>query len=196
MRNRNTDKEQLVKQKAIECIVKDGLEGFSMNKLAKACGISVATLYIYYKDKDDLILKIALEQGDKMGDAMIAGLDPEMSFAEGLRIQWENRYRQMIENPWLSQFFDQIRSSTYHEKFNEMFMIKFKTILGRFMNNAIERGEINEMPFEVYWAIAFAPLYALIRFHLEGQSMGGKSFAMTDAVLWETFDRAVKGLMN
>ena len=47
MRTRDTDKEQLVKQKAIELLVNDGLDGFSMNKLAKACDIAVATLDIY-----------------------------------------------------------------------------------------------------------------------------------------------------
>ena len=46
MRTRNTCKEQLVKEKAVELLVSDGLEGFSMNKLARACDISVATLYI------------------------------------------------------------------------------------------------------------------------------------------------------
>ena len=61
MRTRNQDKEQLVKEEALKMLVNEGLEGFSVNKLAKRCGISVATLYIYYKDKDDLILKIAKE---------------------------------------------------------------------------------------------------------------------------------------
>jgi TetR/AcrR family transcriptional repressor of multidrug resistance operon len=70
MRTRNTDKVQLVKQKAIELIVKNGLEGFSMNKLARACNVSVATLYIYYKDRDDLIIKVAVEEGRLMGDAI------------------------------------------------------------------------------------------------------------------------------
>ena len=37
MRLRDTKKENLVKSKAIELIVNEGLEGFSMNKLAKAC---------------------------------------------------------------------------------------------------------------------------------------------------------------
>ena len=64
MRTRNTGKEQLVKQKAIKLVVRDGFEGFSMNKLARACGISVATLYIYYKDKDDLIIRVALEEAN------------------------------------------------------------------------------------------------------------------------------------
>ncbi|WP_245895661.1 TetR/AcrR family transcriptional regulator [Flavobacterium album] len=63
MRTRNADKEELVKQKAIELLVKEGFQGFSMNKLAKASGISVATLYIYYQDKDDLIKQIGIEIG-------------------------------------------------------------------------------------------------------------------------------------
>ncbi|MES1219353.1 MAG: helix-turn-helix domain-containing protein, partial [Bacteroidota bacterium] len=63
MRTRNTDKQQLVKEQAIEMIVKEGVEGFGMNRLANACGISVATLYIYYKDKEDLIRKIGIEIG-------------------------------------------------------------------------------------------------------------------------------------
>ena len=58
MRSRDSVKVDLVKQKAIELLVRSGVEGFSVNKLAKACGISVATLYIYYRDKDDLIRKV------------------------------------------------------------------------------------------------------------------------------------------
>ena len=92
MRTRNADKEQLVKQTAIDMIVKSGLEGFSMNKLAKACKISVATLYIYYKDRDDLILNIAMESGKLMSDAVIKDFDPELPFEDGLRQQWKNRY--------------------------------------------------------------------------------------------------------
>ena len=52
MRTRDVNKEVIVKQKAIEMLVSQGVEGFGMNRLAKECGISVATLYIYYSDKD------------------------------------------------------------------------------------------------------------------------------------------------
>jgi TetR/AcrR family transcriptional repressor of multidrug resistance operon len=194
MRIRNTDKVQLVKQKAIELIVKHGLEGFSMNKLAKACSISVATLYIYYKDRDDLILKIAIEEGALMGDAMIKDFDPEMLFEQGLRKQWENRYNYMVANPIMTLFFEQLRSSSYQQIFLSSFLKDFKLVMGKFMDNIIARGEIDVMPFEVYWSVAFAPLYNLIRFENEGQSMAGKPFKMTDEILWKTFDLVVKAL--
>ncbi len=194
MRIRNIDKVQLVKQTAIALIVKDGLEGFSMNKLAKACSISVATLYIYYKDRDDLILKIAHEEGTVMAEAMIKDFNPDMPFEDGLRRQWKNRYQYMVDNPLMNSFFEQLRTSSYQEEFLAGFLTEFKVTMGKFMHNIINRGEIEVMPFEVYWSIAFSPLYNLIRFDNEGQSIGGMPFKMTDEILWKTFDLVVKAL--
>lgn len=196
MRTRDEDKVRLVKEKALESIVKDGFEGFSMNKLAKACGISVATLYIYYKDKDDLIISIAKEEGDHMCDAMIKDFHPNLSFEHGMRVQWTNRYQYVIQNPLAYLFFEQLRISTYQERFLDNFMKKFKGVISEFMQNVVAKGEINPMPLEVFWSIAYAPLYSLVRFDKEGHSVGGKPFKMTEDVLWQTFDLAIKALKN
>ncbi|RZK60147.1 MAG: TetR/AcrR family transcriptional regulator [Pedobacter sp.] len=196
MRVRDEEKVQLVKQKALESLVKDGFEGFSMNKLAKACGISVATLYIYYKDKDDLIISIANEEGEKMAAAMIENFTPSLSFEEGMRIQWQNRYAYVVTNPLAYQFFEQLRTSSYQVKFLETFMKKFKIVISEFMHNVVARGEMNPMPLEVFWSVAYAPLYSLLRFDREGQSVGGKPFKMTEEILWQTFDLVIKALKN
>ena len=193
MRIRDIDKENLVKQKSIELIVKEGLEGFSMNKLAKACKISVNTLYIYYKDRDDLITKIACEEGKRMSDAMISEFDSNAGFEEGLRMQWKIRYKYLIDKPLLSSFFDQLQSSTYQRRFTAA-INGYKDMVSQFMQNAIDRGEIDKMPLEVYWVVAFAPLYALMNFHHKGQSPAGKPFKMNDKLLWKTFDLVVKAL--
>jgi len=194
MRTRNTDKELLVKQQAMEMLVADGFEGFSVNKLAKVCGISVATLYIYYKDKDDLIIKIAIEEGKRMTGVVFKDFDPDTSFARGLRKQWENRFAWMMQNPTASLFFEQLRSSSYGDKVFKCMTGDFKDIMDKFCKNAVRNGEINKMSLEAFWATAFAPLYTLVRFHNEGRSIGGKPFTMSQKVLWETFDIVIKGL--
>jgi len=193
MRTRNIDKEKLVKQKAIELIVKEGLEGFSMNKLAKVCKISVNTLYIYYKDRDDLIIKIACEEGKLLSDTMTSEFDSEAGFEDGLRSQWKSRYKFLINKPLLNSFFDQLQSSTYQQQISEA-TNEYKDKVTRFVQNAINRGEINDLPLEVYWAIAFSPLYTLINFHHKGKGPAGKPFKMNDELLWKTFDLVVKAL--
>lgn len=196
MRVRNEGKVALVKQKAIEGLVSDGLEGFSMNKLAKACGISVATLYIYFKDKDDLIISIAKEEGERMADVFIENFNPESSFEEGMRVQWINRYHYLQSNPMTYLLFEQLRTSTYQERFLEDFMGKFKKVIGEFMDNVVRRGEVSPMPLEVFWSVAYGPLYSLVRFDKEGQSVGGKPFKLSDQILWQTFDLVIRALKN
>ncbi|MDR6786569.1 TetR/AcrR family transcriptional repressor of multidrug resistance operon [Pedobacter africanus] len=194
MRARDVNKVELVKQKAIALLVEMGFEGFTMNKLAKACKISVATLYIYYQDKDDLILKIGLEEVERMSRIMLENFDPDCSFAEGLRQQWKNRAKCVLENPLTAQMIEQLRSSTYQDQIFEAFGEVFREPLGKFMHNAIERGEIVAMPLEAYWCVAFGPLYNLLRFHNEGKSLSGKPFVLTDEVLWSAFDVVLKAL--
>jgi hypothetical protein len=156
----------------------------------------VATLYIYYKDKDDLILKIAEEEGQKMTNKLMKGFDPALPFEEGLRIQWQNRFNYMIKNPKMGMFFEQLRSSSYHKNIQGTFFEHFKATLSKFMNNAMDRGEIDRMPVETYWSIAFGPLYTLIRFYQQGYALNGKPFKITNKMLWQLFDLVLKSLLK
>ncbi len=194
MRPRDESKIQSIRQLAVEMISKEGLEGFGINKLAKAAGVSPATIYIYYKDKDDLIISISQEEGRRMSQAILKGFDPSMSFEEGLWIQWKNRSKYMLHHKKCSAFYEQLGNSAYREKMTDTIALEFKKVMAAFVDNAIQRGEIEPMPLEVYWCIAFAPLYSLTRFHNEGRSIGGNKFALSEKIMKMTFDRVVKAL--
>ena len=196
MRIRDIDKEKLVIENAIDQIVQDGFQGFSMNKLAKACNISVATLYIYYKDKDDLILKIGGTIALDFFTSTVKDFSPEMPFEEGLWKQWENRSLFALKNPKEVAFFEIIKHSPYGEailnsstKFSD-----FRTSMHQFIENALRNNELVPMTFEVFWAIAYGPLYTLLNFHKEGKSMGGKPFILTNKMIREAFQAAIKAL--
>lgn len=194
MRTRDENKEQLVRQKALELLVNQGFEGFSMQKLAKAAGVSPATLYIYYKDKEDLITSIGIEIGKKFSANLLKDFDPLLPFADGLRIQWRNRIQYALENKLETEFYEQIRSSSFRDKVVESFVSDFKTSMGQFVTNAIKRGELNPMPIEVFWSVAYAPLYNLIRFHNEGQSIAGKPFMLSEETVNQTLELVLKAL--
>ncbi|MBI3882822.1 MAG: TetR/AcrR family transcriptional regulator [Sphingobacteriales bacterium] len=194
MRTRSLDKQELVKQKAVEMMAAKGFESFSMNKLAKACNISVATLYIYYKDKDDLIIKIGIEEGQRMTDFIIKDFDPELPFEQGLRFQWQKRFDYTMNNALYGLFFEQLRTSSYHDKVFSSLHGNFKESMGKFVKGAVLRGEIDPVSVEVYWAVAYGPLYTLIRFAHEGRSIGGRPFTIDEQTLWQAFDLVVKAL--
>jgi TetR/AcrR family transcriptional repressor of multidrug resistance operon len=194
MRTRDDNKIHSIREKAIEMIVEQGFDGFSMQKLAKAANVSPATLYIYYKDREDLILQLWIESFKEMAEITLKNFDPGMSFSEGLRIQWMNRAKYCLKNPQQMQFMEQLRHSPLQERALDIMGADFKKAMRTFVHNSIKRNELVKLKVEVYWSIAFAPLYNLIKFHFEGKSMGGDKFTLTDKTLNETLQLVIKAL--
>lgn len=194
MRIRNATKELLVKQKAIELLLKDGFDGFSMQKLAKACDISVGTLYIYYKNKEDLIIKIGIEEGKRMTQATMKNFSPDMPFAEGLKIQWENRAEYWLKNKEASLFFENIKHTQYGEIVLNEISGGFRPIMKKFSENAIAKKQLHFLSFESYWSVAFGPLYTLLKFEQTGKSVGNKPYKFSKQVMYQTLELVLKAL--
>ncbi len=194
MRTRNEQKELLVKEKAIELLVKYGFEGFSMQKLAKAARISPATLYIYYSDKDDLIKKLGIELGNKMSEITLDGFNGKMTLSEGLKKQWENRARFWLEHSREANAYEVIRHSPHGQYITQIISASFRPVMEEFARNAIKNNELRPMPFEVYWSVAFGPLYTMVKFHLEGKSKGDKPFVFSKKLMYEALELVLKAL--
>jgi TetR/AcrR family transcriptional regulator, multidrug resistance operon repressor len=195
MRTRDELKENAVKEKALDLFVSEGFDGLSMQKLAKAAGVSPATLYIYYKDRDDLIIQLWEEEMRKMTEATLQNFNPEMSFEEGLKIQWLNRARFFIANPKSMHFMEQIKYSPYHEICLQRMDKRFSDELSLFMRNAVSRGELVKTPIEVYWSIAFAPLYQLVKMHMLGRGIPPtQKFQLDEKIINQTLKLVLKAL--
>ncbi|HVI43422.1 MAG TPA: TetR/AcrR family transcriptional regulator, partial [Chitinophaga sp.] len=194
MRLRDEQKELLIKQKAIDMIVSEGLEGFGVNKLAKAADVAPGTIYIYYRNKEDLIMQLCLEVSSNILRSSIRGLQPEMSFGDGMRLQWKNRYQYAVRHPQEVQFIEKVRYSSIYEKITEALTVEYGSALGAFIQASRKRNELAEMSFEMYWSLAFAPLYQLINFSQQITAKGTRRFVLTEAKLNEALHRVLKGL--
>lgn len=194
MRTRDVNKENSIREKAIEMIVKEGLDGFSMQKLAKAAAVSPATLYIYYKDRDDLITQIATDISNRLMESSLKGMHPKMSFADGMALQWKNRMEFFLKYPLDIEFIEQIRYTPIYDAVKKTLRQNFGDVLGKFVHNAINRGELTPLPFEVYWAVAFAPLYQLIKFHTQGETPANEHFTINEKIVDQTLQLVLKAL--
>lgn len=193
MRTRDINKESTIREKAIEMIVNHGFDGLSMHKLAKAAEVSVATIYIYYKDREDLIQKLYTAETKKMAEATLVNFDPDCHFDEGLKIQWLNRMKYCLENPYSMQFTEQLRNSPLVDR--SVMDRRFLDAMSKFVHNAIDRGELLPLPVEIYWSVAFAPLYQLVKFHISRSSMPGRpSFILDEKQINLTLGLVLKAL--
>lgn len=194
MRIRDTHKEALVKQHAVAMLLRDGFDGFSMQKLARACGISVGTLYIYYKNKEDLIISLGIEEGKRMLRETMKGFTADMPFAEGLKIQWENRASYWLKNKEAAKFYEKIKRTPYAEPILEDIGQSFRPVMQSFVKNAIANKQLHFMSFESYWSVAFGPLYTLLEFEDKGKSVGNRPYKFSKKTMYETLELVLKAL--
>ena len=193
MRARDENKEITIREKAIELIVNEGFGGFSMGKLAKAANVSPATLYIYYKNKEDLLNSLYNTVHATFIEMALQDFDPDSSLEAGLMQQWKNRLRHIEVHPFYFKFTEQFKNSPliHHKDVNTE---EFKEIMTQFVRNAIRRGELQKMEPELFWALAFGPFYSLTRFHIAGKSMMNDTFSITDQKLKTLIQLVIKAL--
>jgi hypothetical protein len=89
---------------------------------------------------------------------------------------------------------EQMRHSPFNKKCMPIQKSAMGDVLGRFVDNAVKRKELLPLPFEVYWSVAFAPLYQLTKFHVQGRSMVNEKFEMNDKIMTEALRLVLKAL--
>ena len=194
MRTKDAQKEVLIRQKTMEIVVKEGLDGFSMHKLAADAGISVNTIYLNFKNKEDLIIKVYQGVVEKMEQVLLEGFNKEMDFATGLKLQWQNRLRYFTKYPLHIEFTEQIRHLPIYEKVMQLQGKKFTTTMAQFYERAIKNNELIRFPLEIYWSLAYAPLFQLLKFHRQNKSLTGKKFVLTEKKFNQAFSRVLLSL--
>lgn len=194
MRVRDENKIEALLAEARKMVVEEGFDGLSMQKLAKAAGVSPATIYIYFKDRDDLLIQLYKRETDRFFEYIFRDFDPEMDFATGMTVQWKSRASYVIENLDNTHFMEHFKYSHLHQKAMALRDPKYAEGLKRFVRKAIDNKELVEMPFEVYWSVAFAPLYNLVHYHKAGRNMAGDPFVLTDEMLLQTLSLVLKAL--
>lgn len=66
MRIKDDKKKDSIKQAVIKLILQEGFHGASISKIAREAGVSPATVYIYYENKDVMLYKIYIEYANEI----------------------------------------------------------------------------------------------------------------------------------
>jgi TetR/AcrR family transcriptional regulator, multidrug resistance operon repressor len=193
MRERDQKKLENVQKNAIRMIVQKGFDGFSMQKLATASRISPATLYIYFRNRQDLLDKLYAHVQQTFATEALKGFSPDLPLSEGLWIQWQNRLNFITRYPLYFEFFEQFRNSPLIHQ-TEVTMSEFRNNMGDFVKNAIRRGELRRMEPEIFWSLAYGPFYSILKFHFQKKSMMNENFTLTEARLKKLHEMVVKAL--
>lgn len=171
MRPKDTVKEEAIKQVALRMIAEDGLENLSMQRLAKAAGISPRTIYIKYENKEDLLIKLFIDEVlGAYEAAVLKDFSELMTLEDGVRCIWRNTFHYFRKNREGFVLMQYGRSSpmlnkAYQER--DIRMGQFFQPIHRFLKRQVREGLVPHYPHEVHRALLFAPLFDLLQEYYE-----------------------------
>jgi AcrR family transcriptional regulator len=152
MRNKDLNKFDIIFKASLELIVKDGIAGLSMAKIAKKAGIATGTLYIYFKNKEQLVNELYKKLRKDTVERFLKGYDKNKTLKIGLKTIWRNYLKHRIEHYAESVFFEQYYRSPYitdqHKRIAESMKIPVHDLIQRGKDELqIKQDVDNEMLF-------------------------------------------------
>ncbi|OOF36189.1 efflux transporter AcrAB transcriptional repressor AcrR [Rodentibacter heidelbergensis] len=110
MRHAKTDLAEQIFM-AVDCLMaREGLNHLSMQKLAKEAKIAVGTIYLYFKDKDELLEQFARRVFSLFVAALEKDFDEAESFFKQYGRMWWNIWLFLQENPTILSNLNQYQS--------------------------------------------------------------------------------------
>jgi len=110
MRRKDDEKEKSIKEAVIKLILEKGFHGTSIAKIAKEAGVSPATVYIYYENKEVMLQAIYREYSEDIYDYLLSNLSKNMDGQELIEMLTRGYYTYIQENGEIFHFVDQFSS--------------------------------------------------------------------------------------
>lgn len=110
MRRKDDEKQKNIKKAVIKLILEEGFHGTSMSKIAKEAGVSPATVYIYYENKDMMLLDIYLEYSEEIFYYLLTKINEAMNGNQLIEMLIQSYYTYIREHEDIFHFVEQFSS--------------------------------------------------------------------------------------
>ncbi|MCB0837757.1 MAG: TetR/AcrR family transcriptional regulator [Bacteroidetes bacterium] len=169
MRTIDEIKYQRVVDTSIELINQLGLEKVSVNKIAKEAQVSVATLYVYFKDKDSMINQLFIRTKSNFMKAALKDFHPNDPIRPGFQKIWKNIRNYTLKHPQELWFIEHYLHSSMQKAFDNQEIEALYAPLAEFFQRGANEGIFKPIHFKLAWTFSFVPLLFLVKAQLSGK---------------------------
>ena len=157
MRPKDQNKYNAIINTSLDLVKELGFTGISISKIAKQANISPATIYIYFKNREDLFTKLYTKIRTSMSNGALQDVREEMDIEQVFKSIWINSFSYNLSHP------DYL---IYREKFEQTPMmenIKGEDFeLYNYVNNLFQRGIKQQIIKDLSIPLLTSSLYLLV----------------------------------
>ncbi len=161
MRRQDEEKKQALFDATIKLVNEVGFDSSSVSKIAKAAGVSPSTLYVYHRNKEDLIVSTYVSIKRELAEYVMRDFDDTQPLRDVIRAFCFSVFGFMSNNKGKAMFMDQFANTPYtelvdHEQLAQLFL----PIMAVFQRG-VEQKILKDVPQKLVSVFVFYPFAIL-----------------------------------
>ena len=161
MRTKDDEKEAALFEATVKLVNEIGFASSSVSKIAREAGISPATIYIYHKNKEDLLVSTYIDIKLDLSKALLKDFDDTLPIRDILRNVWFNMFEYVSNNLEYYKFVEQFSNSPYSSLVNRQEVEQYFVPLVKVLQRGIEQKIIKDVNFDILTAFMYHPITIL-----------------------------------
>ena len=161
MRLKDDEKEAALFEATVKLVNEIGFASSSVSKIAKEAGVSPATIYVYYKSKEDLLVSTYVDIKLDLSKAMLRDFNDKLPIRDILRNVWFNMFEYISNNLEYYKFIEQFSSSPYSSLVNRQEVEQYFDPLVKVLQTGIDQKIIKNVDFNILTAFMYYPITVL-----------------------------------
>jgi len=158
MRTKDDEKETALFEATVKLVNEIGFASSSVSKIAKEAGVSPATIYVYYKNKEDLLVSTYIEIKLDLSKALLRDFNDGLPIRDILRNVWFNMFEYISNNLEYYKFVEQFSNSPYSSLVNKQEVEQYFVPLIKVLQTGIEQKIIKNVNFDILTAFMYHPI--------------------------------------
>ncbi len=161
MRIKDDKKQEAIIKATVKLVNEIGFVASSVAKIAKEADVSPATIYIYYKNKEDLLVSTYVDIKQKLSSALLKNFDESLPIRDVLQKVWFNGFEYTAQFQSFYQYTEQFSNSPYSELVDGKEIEKHFEPLYKILQKGIDQKIIKNISFDILTAFIFFPIMIL-----------------------------------
>ncbi|MCF7807363.1 MAG: TetR/AcrR family transcriptional regulator [Candidatus Marinimicrobia bacterium] len=162
MRVKDDIKRNAIIEATVSLVNEIGFAASSVSKIAKRADVSPATIYIYFKNKDDLLVSTYVDIKTCLANAIMEDFDSDTPIRDAVFLAGKKLYAYINKHPKLFYFTEQFANSPYTDLVDkDKIEAPFKPMYDR-IQEGIDQKIIKDVPFELLFAHLYLPIFNLV----------------------------------
>jgi AcrR family transcriptional regulator len=186
VRSKDDKKHQAICDAAISLITANGFADTSISKIAGAAGVSPATIYVYFENKEDLLNQVYLMVKEEKSIEMLRGVDENLSVKKAFEKVWRNFYEYALKQPVRFSFGEQFANSPLVNRISKTEGMSYYQPLIDLFERGKREKVFKDISLEIFQAFTFSPLMGLIKGHFSEEfDLDQKTLATAFEMAWD-----------